>query len=140
MRYIDYGLGVFHGEALQQDIQATDLADVYAKLLQSGELAAMEVHERFYEIGSPAGLQEMSILLSKPERGKPRDGASDRAFDQNKFTKDYLAEAVQIISKLDVASIEKAASILASTRHTAAGNRLFYSRRPAEARPMLRTR
>ena len=48
---------------------------------------------------------------------------SDRAFDQNKFTRDYLAEAVQIISKLDVVSIEKAASILASTR--AASGRLF---------------
>jgi NDP-sugar pyrophosphorylase family protein len=64
MRYIDYGLGVFHGEVFNRT-SATDLADVYADLLQSGELAAMEVHERFYEIGSPAGLQEMSILLSR---------------------------------------------------------------------------
>ncbi len=48
---------------------------------------------------------------------------SNRASNQNKFTEGYLAEAVQIISKLDAASIEKAASILASTR--AAGGRLF---------------
>ncbi len=44
---------------------------------------------------------------------------SNRGSDQNKFTEDYLAEAIQIISKLDVASIEKAASILASTRAAA---------------------
>jgi NDP-sugar pyrophosphorylase family protein len=64
MHYIDYGLGVFRSEAFTRT-SATDLADVYADLLQSAELAAMEVHERFYEIGSPAGLQEMSILLSR---------------------------------------------------------------------------
>jgi NDP-sugar pyrophosphorylase family protein len=64
MRYIDYGLGVFHGKVFNRT-SATDLAGVYADLLQSDELAAMEVHERFYEIGSPAGLQEMSILLSR---------------------------------------------------------------------------
>jgi len=64
MRYIDYGLGVFRAKAFTRT-SATDLADVYAELLQSGELAAMEVHERFYEMGSPAGLQEMSILLTR---------------------------------------------------------------------------
>jgi len=69
MHYIDYGLGVFHSEAFTRT-SATDLAEVYADLLQSGELAAMEVRERFYEIGSPAGLQEMSILLNR--RGDAR--------------------------------------------------------------------
>jgi D-sedoheptulose 7-phosphate isomerase len=48
---------------------------------------------------------------------------SDRELEQHKFTQDFLAEATQIIAKLDVASIEKAASLLASTR--AAGGRLF---------------
>jgi NDP-sugar pyrophosphorylase family protein len=69
MRYIDYGLGLFRAEAFIRT-SAPDLADVYAGLLQSDELAAMEVHERFYEIGSPAGLQEMSLLLSR--RGDDR--------------------------------------------------------------------
>jgi NDP-sugar pyrophosphorylase family protein len=64
MHYIDYGLGVFRGEAFQQT-QTADLADVYAELLQNGELAALEVHERFYEIGSAAGLEEMRSLLSQ---------------------------------------------------------------------------
>ena len=39
------------------------------------------------------------------------------------FTEDFLAEATEIIARLDVANIEKAASLLASTR--AAGGRLF---------------
>jgi len=64
MRYIDYGLGVFRRGAFQQT-KAADLADVYAELLQNGELAALEVHERFYEIGSTAGLQEMRNLFSQ---------------------------------------------------------------------------
>lgn len=64
MRYIDYGLGVFHADAFLRT-RATDLADVYAELLQAGELAAMEVRERFYEMGSPAGLEEMKSFLSR---------------------------------------------------------------------------
>lgn len=40
-----------------------------------------------------------------------------------KFAEDFLAEASEIIAKLDVASIERAAGLLASTR--SAGGRLF---------------
>jgi NDP-sugar pyrophosphorylase family protein len=69
MSYIDYGLGVFQAEAFAKT-HATDLADVYAELLQAGELHAVEVHQRFYEIGSPAGLQEMTSFLSR--RGDAR--------------------------------------------------------------------
>jgi NDP-sugar pyrophosphorylase family protein len=64
MRYIDYGLGAFRAEAFART-GAADLADVYAELLQAGELAAVEVRERFYEMGSPAGLQEMTDFLSR---------------------------------------------------------------------------
>jgi NDP-sugar pyrophosphorylase family protein len=69
MRYIDYGLGAFRAEAFART-RATDLADVYAELLQTGEVAAFEVHERFYEIGSPAGVQEMKNFLGR--RGDAR--------------------------------------------------------------------
>ncbi len=65
MQYIDYGLGVFRAQAFARS-SASDLADVYADLLRTGELAAVEVHERFYEIGSPAGLKEMTAFLSQP--------------------------------------------------------------------------
>jgi NDP-sugar pyrophosphorylase family protein len=70
MCYIDYGLGVFHAEAFTQS-HATDLADLYCDLLRANELAAFEVHERFYEIGSPAGLKEMENFLTQQ---KPRGG------------------------------------------------------------------
>jgi NDP-sugar pyrophosphorylase family protein len=63
MHYIDYGLGAFPADAFVRT-HATDLADMYADLLQTNELAAVEVHERFYEIGSTAGLQEMKSFLS----------------------------------------------------------------------------
>jgi NDP-sugar pyrophosphorylase family protein len=69
MNYIDYGLGVFRAEAFTRT-RAADLADIYADLLHAGELASIEVHERFYEIGSPAGLQETTSFLSR--RGDAR--------------------------------------------------------------------
>ena len=67
MRYIDYGLGVFRAEAFSSlpAGKAVDLADVYTDLLRRNQLAAFEVHERFYEIGSPAGLHETSEFLSR---------------------------------------------------------------------------
>lgn len=69
MRHIDYGLGVFRAQAFAKT-HAQDLADVYEELLEAGELAAVEMHERFYEIGSPTGLHEMTDFLSR--RGDAR--------------------------------------------------------------------
>jgi NDP-sugar pyrophosphorylase family protein len=63
MQHIDYGLGVFRAEAFSVST-APDLADVYAELLRSGQLAAFEVPERFYEIGSPEGLEETAKFLA----------------------------------------------------------------------------
>jgi MurNAc alpha-1-phosphate uridylyltransferase len=67
MRHIDYGLGVFHRNAFASIPvgESGDLAQVYQALLSAGELAAYEVHERFYEIGSPEGLRETIDLLSR---------------------------------------------------------------------------
>ena len=65
MRYIDYGLGVFQSsvfEALPAD-EVCDLAGVYQSLLAAGKLAAYEVKERFYEIGSPAGIADFEQRL-----------------------------------------------------------------------------
>jgi NDP-sugar pyrophosphorylase family protein len=64
MRHIDYGLGVLDGRALTELAPAeSDLAAVYRELLRRDELAAYEVGERFYEIGSPAGVTELSEYL-----------------------------------------------------------------------------
>ena len=60
MSYIDYGLGVVSASVLEQRPvgQSFDLADVYQDLSLQGQLAGLEVHERFYEIGSHTGLKE----------------------------------------------------------------------------------
>ena len=65
MKHIDYGLGVLTAAALErypQDVPF-DLADVYRDLLAAGQLAATDVSERFYEIGSPEGLAETRAFL-----------------------------------------------------------------------------
>ena len=66
MRHIDYGLGLFRKAAFEAlpEGRARDLAAVYQDLLGGGELAAHEVRERFYEIGSLEGIRELSEFLS----------------------------------------------------------------------------
>jgi len=73
MRHIDYGLGILTQRVLAsiEDGASADLADVYRALVERKALAAHEVAERFYEIGSPAGLAELRALLSR-EPGKAR--------------------------------------------------------------------
>lgn len=66
MHYIDYGLGVFRAEAFQSLAadKTSDLTELYAELLRRDQLAAFEVQERFYEIGSAAGLRETAEFLA----------------------------------------------------------------------------
>ena len=69
MRHIDYGLSLFQAEvfAAYSDDQVFDLAEVMGRLVREKQLAGYEVLERFYEMGSPAGLAELETLLqSKP--------------------------------------------------------------------------
>jgi NDP-sugar pyrophosphorylase family protein len=66
MEEIDYGLSVIDRDRVVPDIPAgrpVDLADVYGRLAAEGRLAAHQVRERFYEIGSPAGLAELDAAL-----------------------------------------------------------------------------
>ncbi len=65
MHYIDYGLSMFKApvfNAYAAD-QVFDLAEVMGRLVREKQLAGFEVCERFYEIGSPAGLAELEKLL-----------------------------------------------------------------------------
>jgi N-acetyl-alpha-D-muramate 1-phosphate uridylyltransferase len=66
MRYIDYGLGIFDPSAFADvpDDQPADLADLYESLAEGGQLAAHEVHQRFFEIGSFEGLQQTREYLA----------------------------------------------------------------------------
>jgi N-acetyl-alpha-D-muramate 1-phosphate uridylyltransferase len=67
MRHIDYGLGVFHQSAFESipEQGSFDLADLYRQLLERGELAGLEIRERFYETGSFNGIQELAAYLAK---------------------------------------------------------------------------
>jgi NDP-sugar pyrophosphorylase family protein len=65
MRHIDYGLTMFKSsvfDAYAAD-QIFDLAEVMGKLVRERQLAGYEVPERFYEMGSPAGLAELESIL-----------------------------------------------------------------------------
>jgi NDP-sugar pyrophosphorylase family protein len=62
MQHIDYGLGIFSRAAFEGAPHA-DLAEIYGDLLRRGQLAACEVRERFYEIGSTQGIRELSDYL-----------------------------------------------------------------------------
>ena len=67
MRHIDYGLGVFRASAFDgypRDA-VVDLAAVQTDLCRRGQLSGYEMRQRFYEIGSHAGLAELEALLGK---------------------------------------------------------------------------
>jgi NDP-sugar pyrophosphorylase family protein len=58
MDHIDYGLAALRRELIAPlpANEASDLATLYTQLVDSGRMAGFEVHRRFYEIGTPAGL------------------------------------------------------------------------------------
>ena len=69
MRHIDYGIAVLNAAVFAPfpNNVPFDLADVYSRLVSEKQMAAYEVKQRFYEIGSREGLAELDSLL----RGKP---------------------------------------------------------------------
>jgi NDP-sugar pyrophosphorylase family protein len=74
MQHIDYGLGALKANVLKnyKDGESLDLAVVYRNLIITDELLAIEVPTRFYEIGSPEGLEETQRhLLGQENREGP---------------------------------------------------------------------
>ncbi|MCX7833379.1 MAG: sugar phosphate nucleotidyltransferase, partial [Ignavibacteria bacterium] len=61
MKYIDYGLGILNKKAFEpfKTEKKFDLVEVYKYLIRIDELIGYEVKERFYEIGSKKGLEEL---------------------------------------------------------------------------------
>src|SRR5438128_2178770 len=54
--------------------QPSDLADLYSRLVAEGRMASHEVFQRFYEIGTPAGLAETErYLRERPRRPNQPD-------------------------------------------------------------------
>ena len=70
MAYIDYGLGLLSANVFDTyPIDSPfDLADVYKDLSVKGQLAGLEVHQRFYEIGSHSGLKEAEEFFLTKEK------------------------------------------------------------------------
>ena len=66
MRHIDYGLSILSMQALRRSPADApfDLADLYRELASRGELAALTVKERFYEIGSVGGIDAAERYLT----------------------------------------------------------------------------
>jgi NDP-sugar pyrophosphorylase family protein len=65
MQHIDYGLGIVSAVALEpySPVEPFELATVYQDIANQGRLTAYEVTSRFYEIGSPEGLEETREYL-----------------------------------------------------------------------------
>ncbi len=65
MHHIDYGLGLLRANSLKvyPKDAVVDLAAVYGQLVAEKQLAGYEVKDRFFEIGSHAGLNELDQLL-----------------------------------------------------------------------------
>ena len=65
---IDYGLTMYRKavmEAYRGEPLPLDLARILGDLVGRGELAALVVKQRFYEIGKPEGLAELDAYLKK---------------------------------------------------------------------------
>jgi NDP-sugar pyrophosphorylase family protein len=66
--FIDYGLSALARRVIADEVPAggvVDLAALFNALSVRGELAGFEVAERFYEIGSPAGLEDFERWLRR---------------------------------------------------------------------------
>jgi NDP-sugar pyrophosphorylase family protein len=64
--YIDYGLSALRREVVAREVPTgavADLAELFHRLSVRGELAGWPVSERFYEIGSAAGLADLEARL-----------------------------------------------------------------------------
>ena len=70
MRYIDYGVAVLKRSALERIPagEPYDLATLYSQLVSEGRMAGYEVTNRFYEVGTPASLEEARRYLERPSQ------------------------------------------------------------------------
>jgi NDP-sugar pyrophosphorylase family protein len=69
MDYIDYGVGILRRDALVElpEDRPSDLADLYTRMVDERRMVGFEVTNRFYEIGTPAALEEARQYLVSSE-------------------------------------------------------------------------
>jgi D-sedoheptulose 7-phosphate isomerase len=117
MCHIDYGLVGFRSDAFRQWAPGPrfDLADYLHVLSRQQQLLGVEVHERFYEIGSHHGLAETTRFLSMTQT---------QAESPMNYSQQHLAEATEIIQRIDTDAIEKMAVLLAGLKKSS--GRLFF--------------
>ena len=65
MVYIDYGVGILSKNCFLEFEQSTifDLGLIYEKLSIDGQLIGVEVFDRFYEVGTFQGINDLSTYL-----------------------------------------------------------------------------
>jgi MurNAc alpha-1-phosphate uridylyltransferase len=69
--FVDYGLLAFDRQVIADALPAGgkgDLAGLLHDLSKRGALAGLEIPERFYEIGSPAGLEDFAAWVRARRR------------------------------------------------------------------------
>jgi NDP-sugar pyrophosphorylase family protein len=66
MRHIDYGVQLLRRGAIERLLvnRPADVADLYRVLVSEGRMIGHEVHQRFYEIGTPQSLEETRRYLA----------------------------------------------------------------------------
>jgi len=112
MRHIDFGVSLLRNRAFA-DLpvgEPADLGDLYTRLVEQGRLSGLEVCERFFEIGSPAGLDEARRVFAE---GHPGPAHARR----------FLAHTAELAARLDADECERLASLLLDLRRR--GGRLF---------------
>ncbi|HZS55126.1 MAG TPA: nucleotidyltransferase family protein [Bryobacteraceae bacterium] len=74
MHHIDYGLSAFKQSIFRElpENEVSDLSELCQKLAASGQLAGYEVKERFYEIGSEKGIQDLERYLTESDTRKEK--------------------------------------------------------------------
>ncbi len=115
MRHIDYGVSAIRRTVVETMVPPDDFVDLSATLRDlsvAGRLGGHEVHDRFYEVGTPDGLAELDQLLRASNRVGPVS-----------FTSAFLSETTAIIKQIDEQAVEAVALGLAEVRER--GGRLF---------------
>jgi NDP-sugar pyrophosphorylase family protein len=70
MTHIDYGFSVFDSDVFRDvpSDRATDLAEIFEDLAARNLLVAYEVRQRFYEVGSFAGIADLEAHFAEQSR------------------------------------------------------------------------
>lgn len=82
LTFVDYGLSVMLRSEIEERVppgMVADLAATYHDLSVAGRLAGYEVSERFYEVGSIQGIQDLEAALAATARFTLPNSNSPRA-------------------------------------------------------------